>query len=62
MQDIRPTLVILSNYRAGPVKTRITLPDGTWKIEIFASEEHAEAFARANNMEVSDARDSGELG
>lgn len=62
MQDMRPTLVILSNYHAGPVKTKIMLPDGSWKIEIFASEEHAKAFADINNMGVHDARDHGEFG
>ena len=60
MHDIRPKLVLLSNHPAGQVKAKIMLTDGTWKIEIFASEEHAKVFAITHNMEVVDGRDSGE--
>ena len=60
MQDIRPKLVLLSDHPAGQVKAKIILPDGTWKIEIFASEDHAKVFALTHNLGVDDARDHGE--
>jgi hypothetical protein len=30
----------------------LTLPDGSWKIEVFSSIAHAMLFAKENNYEV----------
>ena len=60
MQDIRPKLVLLSDHAGGQVKAKLMMSDGTWKIEIFANEAHARSFAASHDMEVEDARSSGE--
>jgi hypothetical protein len=49
---IRRKLHIRFKLRDGRVNTLIVWEDGEWKVEIFASQEHAEQFAKFNKMEV----------
>lgn len=52
MLDIKPRLTIRFRYPDGRCSTLLTWPDGEWKVEIFASDDHAIAFANENQMEV----------
>jgi len=52
VSSISPKLHIRFKASDGRVNTLITWPDGLWKVEIFASEEHAREFAKKHNMEV----------
>jgi hypothetical protein len=56
VQTIPPKLTIRYDIPDGRCSTMITWPDGEWKVEIFASMEHALQFAKENHMEVHDAR------
>jgi hypothetical protein len=48
--NLAPELVIRAQYADGRVTGKIQWPDGEWKIEVFASLEHAEQFAKENNL------------
>jgi len=45
-------------YPDGRTSTLVVWVDGEWKVEIFASEDHARQFAALNSMEVNDVRSS----
>lgn len=51
---IHPKLHIRFKLTDGRCSTLVVWPDGEWKVEIFASLEHAQQFAINNDMEVID--------
>ena len=44
-------LVIRFKFPDGRVTALCVWPDGEWKVEVFATVEHAQKFARDNSME-----------
>jgi hypothetical protein len=47
---LMPELTIRTVYPDGRVTGKVVWPDGEWKIEVFASLEHAQQFASENNL------------
>jgi hypothetical protein len=53
-EHIPPRLHFRFSYEDGRVNALCVWPDGEWKVEIFASKEHALKFAKQHNMEIHD--------
>jgi hypothetical protein len=49
---ILPTLTFRSIFRDGRCTAMLAKSDGTWKVEVFATVEHAFQFARENGYAV----------
>ena len=59
MSDIVGRVTIQGGMPDGRLVVLVVWPDGEWKTEVFPSMEHLVSFAKANNLEVRDARNSG---
>lgn len=51
-RSIPPRLTFRRLYADGRATALLTLPDGQWKIEVFASLDHAMQFAKENGYEI----------
>jgi hypothetical protein len=49
---IPPRLTFRNQYRDGRVTCMISFPDGGWKVEVFASVDHAIQFCKENSIEI----------
>ena len=49
---IPPTLTLQVVFDDGRIKALLAHADGSWKIEVFSSEDHMRAFAKENGYEV----------